>query len=423
MPADYPARTLVLTLCCILFGACLASAAGFQQHRVWFPVGPNPSAIAAADLTGNGIPEIVTTDSGMLTDPRSERPANNELSVLAANEPLRYEKQVPLITGFGPYCIAIANMDALPALDLIVGSFHTVERRGESGDLVLFRNIGDLLFEPVDFSVPVERLRYLRTRDADNQPIFTKPGITSLVVNDFDGDGYRDVIATGWSSDVLIYFPGHPTTYLGEPRFIRASGGPRHIQAADFDGNGILDLVTVMYATGEIVLWKGDGQGDFEEVDRFLSRGALPHKVRVADVNGSGKLDLIVSDCHTYDSVTIYYGTGGFRFDVSQEIRLGESRSVLEHEIRDILVEDLNGNGRPDMALACFASNRVYVLTNTSEKGAMPQSFSRSVFTFESGGKIGKPRALCTGDFNGNGVKDIAVALWNANAVALLLGR
>ncbi len=413
----------VLTLLSLLCASVAVAAEGFGQHRVWFPVGPNPSAVAAADLNGDGLPEIISADAGVLTDPRSERPANNELSVLAAAKPLEYTKQVPLITGFGPYCIVIANIDALPAPDVVVGSFHTVERRSESRDLTLFRNIGDLLFEPVEFSVPVDRLRYFRNRDADDQPIFTKPGITSLVVHDFNRDDYRDVIATGWSSDVLVVFPGHSTAYFEEPRFITAPGGPRDIQAADLDGDGVMDLVTVMYASGEIALWKGDATGNFEEADRFLSRGDLPHKVRVADVNKDGQPDLVVSHCHTYDSVAIYYGSGGFRFDVCQEITLGVSRSVLEHEIRDILVEDLTGDGRVDLALACFASGRVCVLTNTSPDSALPQSFSKAMYAFESGGKTGKPRALCAHDFNGDGRRDMAVALWGANAVALLLGR
>ena len=244
-----------------------------------------------------------------------------------------------------------------------------------------------------------------------------------MVVRDFNRDEYRDVIATGWSSDVLVYFPGHATAYFEEPRFIAAPGGPRDIQAADLDGDGAADLVTVMYATGEIVLWKGDGQGNFEEADRFLSRGALPHKVRVADVNNDGKLDLVVSDCHTYDSVAIYYGTGGFQFDVCQEVVLGVSRSVLEHEIRDLALDDFNQDGRLDMALACFASGRVFVLTNTSADKAIPQAFSKSAYEFESGGKTGKPRALCVEDFDADGLKDIAVALWDANSIALLLGR
>jgi hypothetical protein len=420
---DTSRRAFTLALYLSICAPWAATADGFHQHKVWFPVGPNPSAIASTDLNGNGIPEIISADAGVLTDPRSERPANNELSVLAATKPLEYEKQVPLITGFGPYCIAIANIDALPALDILVGSFHTVERRSESRDLTLFRNIGDLLFEPVEFSVPVERLQYLRNRDADEQPIFTKPGITALAVYDFNGDDYRDVIATGWSSDVLIYFPGHATAYFEEPRFIHAPGGPRDIQTADFNNDGKMDLVTVMYASGEIVLWKGDGQGGFEEADRFLSRGALPHKVRVTDMNADGNLDLVISHCHTYDSVAIYYGAGDFQFELCQEITVGVSRSILEHEIRDILVEDLNGDGRLDIALACFASARVIVVMNTSEDNGLPQTFSKSTYTFESGGKTGKPRALCVQDFNGDGLKDLAVALWNANAVALLLGR
>ena len=37
--------------------------------------------------------------------------------------------------------------------------------------------------------------------------------------------------------------------------------------------------------------------------------------------------------------------------------------------------------------------------------------------------KDAQPYALCSADFNGDGKKDLAIALWGPNAVALLLGK
>jgi VCBS repeat protein len=415
---------LVVVTLQALLSPCIAEADTFKQYKKWFPVGPNPSALVAPDLNGDGIPEIVTTDIGRLMDPRDERPANEEVSVLSAEEVLKYVKQVPLRTGFGPYCIAVANIDALPAPDLVVGCFHAVGRRNVTKHMTLFRNIGDMLFEPLHFSVPTDFLPYTQKRDGEGKPIFTTPAITSLVVRDFNQDGYRDVVATGWASDVLVFFPGHPERYFEGPRFVKAPGGPRDVQAADLDDDGHTDLVTTMYNTGEVALWKGDGAGGFAEVDRFKSRGSLPHKVRVGDINGDGVKDIIVSHCHAHDSVVIFYGDGEFGFSCSQEILLGETRTALEHEIRDILVEDLNGDTRTDIAVACSASSRVFLLMNVSEDDSLRTTFSRERYVFKDDKeKAPKPRALCTADFNGDGQVDVGVALWDANAVALLLAK
>jgi FG-GAP-like repeat len=386
----------------------------FRAHKKHFQVGPNPNAIIAQDLTGDGLPEICTADRGEMTSPRAEKPANDEVSFLVAHGDLTYVSETPLKTGFAPYCIVVANIDQYRDPDLVVGSFHAVKGRC----LTLFRNLPDGVFESSHFTVPATQLRYERMKDIDGSPIFTKPGITSLVVRDFNSDGFRDVVATGWASDVLVFFPGAADTHFGAHKLTQAPGGPRDVAVADFDKDGHLDLATTQYISGEVALWRGNGTGNFEAVDRFGTRGALPHKIRIADVNGDGHADLAVSHCYASDSVTLCYGDGGFSFEASQEYRFDESREVLTHEIRDILVDDFNGDNKTDFAAACFGSRQVVVLINTSEDTKAPQTFRKETYSY----KEGRPRALCAADFNVDGAMDIGVALWEENTVALLLG-
>jgi hypothetical protein len=395
----------------------MAECETFVKHSRWVQVGPNPCAIVTADLNGDGLPEIVTADRGEMTDTREERPANDELSLLVAGPDLKYEKMPPLRAGFGPWCIAVANIDALKAPDLVVGSFHATRNR----DLTLFRNLGATGFEPTTYSVPDAGLRYERVRDDDDRPIYATPGITAVAVRDINGDEYRDAVATGWSSSVIIVFPGHGETYFADPHAIDAPGGPRDLQLADFNADGKVDLVTTMYGTSEIALWKGDGAGQFAEVKRFPSRGPLPHKVRVADMNGDGRLDLIVSHCFSSDSIAIHFGDGDFSFEFSQEIEVGtdNDRRVVQDEIRDVVTADFNNDGRMDIAAACFASSRVVVFMNEPQGNGMPVTMGREVYTY----KDARPYALSSADLNLDGKPDLAVALWEANQVAFLLGK
>ncbi|MFP4171585.1 MAG: FG-GAP repeat domain-containing protein [Candidatus Hydrogenedentota bacterium] len=416
---------------CMFLMCVVAAGDTFTEHGELYGVGPNPSGIVAVDLNDNGWPDIVTADRGSMGDPRDERPANDELAMLVAEGDLEYSVHPPLRADFAPYNVVAANVSSPRYPDLVVGSFMATRGR----DITYYRHIGDNLFEPEVYTVPEHELSYTRMRDSDDRPVFTQPGVTAVVVEDFTGNGHMDIVAAGWSSDVLIVWrgqepegdgededeeeaeEGEEERRFGEPEIISAPGGIRNLAAADFDGDGELDLATVFYATGEVGLWRGDGEGSFVLETRFSSRGKLPHTIRVVDVNGDGEEDLIVSHCHADDSVVIFYGDGGFRFSLSQEILLGEDRDTIEHEIRDVAVTDFTGNGRPDIALACYASEQVVVLTNRSEDASIPQEFERETYSF----RRGRPRALAVADFNQNGAPDLGVTLWEANDVGLLL--
>jgi len=412
-----PIALLCLTVAAALLLPALASAQTFNNRWRTFKVGPNPSAIAAADLNDNGYPDIVTADRGVLGDPREERPANDELSVLLAEGSLNYVRHHPsLKTGFGPYAIVIANIDALKWPDIIVANFHDVRRRNVS----LFLNLKqEGIFKPVEFTVPEDTLSYVRQRDGDDTPLFTVPGLTSLVVSDFDGDGFRDLLATGWSSDVLVLMRGEAENLFGEPQFIEAPGAPRAVKLGDFDNDGRLDAVVAMYATNELAFFKGDGRANFTEVARIPSRGRLPVALAVADINGDGNLDVVVAHSYTDDSLVIFYGNGRMGFSISQEIMLGSDRGVLEHEIRDVVAADFTGNGRTDIAAACFASGEVRLFANVSSDDARSQQFRNETYSIDGG----KPRALCVADFDRNGKLDLGVALWGLDAVGLLINQ
>ena len=392
-----------------------AYADTFVRHPKTFRVGPSPTSVAAADLNGDGLLEIVTSNRGRLADIREERPAGDTVSYLIADKPLQYRSQPPLRTGFGPYKVVIANIDALKAPDIVIANFHAVRNR----DLTLLRNIGEDLFEPRYFSVPDGKLNYARMRDSGGQPIFSTPGLTSLIIEDINRDGFRDAILTGWSADVLVFFPGNSETYFGDPVITELEGGPRDLTTGDFDGDGEIDLAVTLYSSNEIALLGGDGSGAFTVRERFESRGKLPHKIRSVDLNDDGEMDLVVSHAHTDDSIVVFYGNGSSSFPLSQEITLGEDRQKLEFHIRDLVTADFTQNGRVDIALACPEASKVVVLANVSKGTELPQVFKRETYRYDDG----KPHALCVGDFNGDEKPDLAVALWEANAVALLLNK
>jgi hypothetical protein len=392
-----------------------APADEFKRHPKTIHVGPFPTSIAAGDLNGDTIPEIVTTNRGHLDDPAEEIPAGNYLSYLTATTPLEYTTQPQLRTGFGPYAIKLANIDALKAKDLVVVNFMATRNR----DLTLLRNLGDNLFESIHFSVTDDELQYRQHNDGLGKPIFTTPGLTELVVEDFDGDGYRDVVATGWSSDILAYFPGTIEGYFGKPVITEMPGGPRDIVVHDFDHDGKKDLAVLAYSTHELVMLKSMGKGVFQEINRFVTRGKLPVSLAIGDMNGDGKEDLVVAHSHADDSAIIFYQDKSFQFSITQEIMLEPDRNKLEYGIRDVHIIDMNQDGMKDIALACSQAQQVVILLNSNTKGISGKAFKREKYTF----KKGRPHALASADFNLDGKIDLAVTLWEENRIAFLLHR
>ncbi len=397
-------------------GTAGAQGAGrtFAMPTRTFQVGPNPCAIAVADLTDDGLPDIVTADRGELHDPREERPANDELSVLIAENPFDYVRRHPsLKAGIAPYALSIANVDGLKFPDIIAVSFLATRSRHIS----VFLNLKDEdVFQPMEFKAPETGLGYYRQLDGEDIPLFTKPGLTSVLVRDLDGDGLRDLVSTGWSSDVIMIMPGHPETIFGASRLIPATGAPRAFALEDLDGDGNLDMAVVLYAKAEIVLYRGDGRGGFTEQGTFKTRGNLPTTVVVRDMNSDGLPDIVTSHAHTDDTIVLFYGDAPFSYSVSQEIMLGKKRDVLENEIRDIAVADLTGNGRQDIIAACHASGTVVILYNESEDSTTQQRFRTETYRFSDG----KPRALQVVDLDNDERPDIAVALWETNSVGLM---
>ncbi len=402
-------RTLVLLLTAV---ALDAHAATFEVQAKRYRVGPNPVSVALADLNEDGLLDILVANRGPLRDIRDEHPAEENISYLVGRDDGAFDSRPPLPCGFGPYEVVVANIDALRAPDIIVANFLAVRNR----DLTLLRNLDASVFEPRHFSVPDDSLRYAQMRDSEGQPIFSTPGLTAVAVADVNGDGYRDAFATGWSSDVIVHFPGHPEKYFSDPIITALAGGPRDLVLDDLDGDGAFDLAIALYNSDEIALLKGSGKGEFDLIDKFSARGKMPQRIRVADVNGDRRRDLIVSHAQSDDCVVVFYGDGDFKFEVAQEIRLGADRFRREIGVQDMIVRDFNADEKMDIALACSDAGAVILLRNTSEGKGLPLRFEQEVYPFEGGA----PHALAAADITRDGRPDLAVALWGVDSVGFL---
>lgn len=132
--------------------------------------------------------------------------------------------------------------------------------------------------------------------------------------------------------------------------------GARAVAAADFDGNGTVDLA-VATAAGEPTLVFLNLPGDDASTLAFssipLSAGDVSgaHDIAAADLDGDGDVDLVVAGAEGGSLLLVNEGAASF-----QPMPVGPADTPA----RAVTVADLDGDGLPDIVFAADGPNTVW---------------------------------------------------------------
>ena len=295
-----------------------------------------PTAIIAADLDGDGAPDVATTATG-----------NSDALVVLLNNgdgtfanPVSYN---PVLSQDYPLAVAAADFNEDGKTDLAVAFLF---ENSSGGNLSVFMGRGDGTFEdPVPFDT------------ATDEP-------TSLASADFNGDSIADLAATSQGDDgdgpsevsVLL---GRGDGTFNSAQIYAVGTSPQFVITPDLDGDGRPDLVTANYAANNISVLMSNGDGTFRSAANYgAGTGSAPYSVAPGDFDGDGKMDLVTANSGS-NGISVLPGNGDGTFAAPESYAADQGTSFVG-------VSDFNGDEKPDVVAANATSNDVSILLNAA---------------------------------------------------------
>jgi len=238
------------------------------------------------------------------------------------------------------------------------------------------------------------------------------PASFGSAIGDMNGDGILDLVTTdNLAGGISVLISRGDGTF--EPRsFTPLNAAPLAIALNDLDLDGDLDLVVTIGGGFGVTLNSGDGH--FDPLTRYTPPSGATQAVSlvIADFNGDDSVDVAVSEIST-GSVYVYLSRGGFG--------LWDIRKVPAGRLpRALVAADFNADGKVDLAAEGFCATG----DPTCSQGEIAVVLGHGDGSFDPPVLYAAgPRpatTLRTGDFNADGVPDLATA--NPGAVSILFG-
>lgn len=389
--------------------------AGVFAPAVSYPVGPAFNGVTAGDLNGDGAIDLAAALLGSESSEYGVRELFNQGDGTFLT-PLRSA------TDYRPTSAQTADLDGDGDADLVVAEveFDWLTRTGTASVGVML-NEGDGHFStPIQYSqhelegAPSEAPFALGDLDADGLPdlivgrwevgsvgvffnqgngLFSAPtdyqaaatATDSITTGDMNGDGPLDIVLTEYPNQVRVLLNQGDGAFISAPPL--AVPSPRATALSDFNGDGNADLV-VLGGGYKLNVLLGHGDGTFAlPVEYTLEFG--PVSVAAADLDADGKPDFAVAGTQ---GMIAYFGLGDGTFAPQLIYYSGQHGE-------SIVIADLNQDGMLDLAMSSYYEQRALVFLNQGSR----------VFAAPLDYPAGTPNAMVSADFDGDGLRDLAV--------------
>ena len=301
----------------------------FTQHIIHERTGEWLERHEIADINGDGRPEIVIVDNINACvlwfefdgDPRDRNSWRHH-----------YINDGGLV---GAYDVAIADFDGDGDLDVAASSW----RKGNK--FVWFENRnGQWIKHLIEDNIAETR---------------------TICAADIDGDGKIDLLGTARVGNQVVWYqnPGDPVNQPWQKHLIDTSPQPIHGHPVDMDRDGDLDVVMALgmlppedgapFEHHQIVWYENDGNPTQGPWRKHIICDYFPHAFEAvaADLDNDGHIEVVATAWHETGRVALFKHQGDPRGPwTMQLLKDGWTRAD------QIIVADLNGNGRLDIVAA-----------------------------------------------------------------------
>jgi len=251
----------------------------------------------------------------------------------------------------------------------------------------------------------------------DGAGSFVEPGTvlavggdpTDVACADLDGDGDPDLLVADPLGSRFVAFLGDGAGGFGAAVPSPVGYSPFAFRIADFDEDGLPDVVTTLQASSDIGVAFGAGGGVLDQDRTLASAGGVPLDIAIGDFDADGHRDVVVGErIFLTGQFSFFFGTG------AGDLILARTMPVDPPPFRFTYV-DITKDGNPDLVTTGRSGVQNWVTTYVAS-GFLNFLPGNAYLTGEY------PFGAVAVDYNRDGNLDIAAANHEAGTVTLFNG-